>query len=961
MKRAILILAASAYLVATPTADASARDIRTDQSSRVVLPAPAPGALGEVEPPASHAAMSRGFRGARLETLWIFDADFEDLAGDNAGWTSYDRSGTLAQANYWHHDTIRLTEPYLGDSTWWCGTHNICWVQPRGYGNDWLQILERNMVEIEGTSPGDIVELEWDQRYAMERNYDYGHVEVSDDDGTSWSTMAVYNNTGFQGAGIPHDWDHPVDGHVTLDLSEYAGQAIRLRYRFESDWQCSSQDEYDNLLHSLKDGAWQLDNITVEVNGSPVFYDDCESGNMGWIHDDTEASGQTGVVFSRGRFGIDFVTGRGFTCENRPVGSWMYAAVDPFTSTMVDGQSTWLVSPPIYVGSAERLVGQWDMWVDCPDPTEDLFDLSLASSDLYQCTTYLDGFIDEEVTGGWYTTSPHWNVWTDNWDRFAGNDWLAIEWMLWSNGPPEEPHMAGIFLNRQRVGVPSGDAGTRFEEHLAMRFNDWFQDDLPDALDESAGVRIFDDDGIASAFLVATNDGGETWEAYACVREDPGNPSNLLWIVPPPVNQMTPGSEILYYYEATDSVGNVATYPEDAPNRAWEFSILPITGSTTDPGLLLVDKTGLGPWCPTSADRTHFVWAQHYYREALGILGFEFDVYDVEFPGLVGGPLSNGPDTSGMKYYDTQIWFAGGHSASTIKGCDQWNLIQWLNQSGEGKERNLLLTGNNIGTELMGDAPQETLNFYTTWLASNYVADAVGVATVDSVPGLLDRAGGFDFVTHDDGECILAGGCPDPLEAFDVVDARPGVVGNEVFADYEREDLSTAPAGVAYTHPTMGYQTINLGFGIEYVMDGTNPDNPGNYTPEGYHHTGIRDRVALMGNVMQYFGLTPDGPGTDVAEGGIENMLSHARPNPFNPVTRIDYSVREAGPVVIEIYSVAGRAVRRLLDAEVEAGTSGSVVWDGTNDSGERCASGVYFYRIVAPGFAATRRMVLLK
>ena len=46
-------------------------------------------------------------RGARLETLWIFDADFSTTVGDDA-WTATDRSGTLATENFWHHDTIRI-------------------------------------------------------------------------------------------------------------------------------------------------------------------------------------------------------------------------------------------------------------------------------------------------------------------------------------------------------------------------------------------------------------------------------------------------------------------------------------------------------------------------------------------------------------------------------------------------------------------------------------------------------------------------------------------------------------------------------------------------------------------------------------------------------------------------------------------------------------------------------------
>jgi len=157
------------------------------------------------------------------------------------------------------------------------------------------------MVEVASTVPGDLVELEFDQRYAMERNYDYGYVEVSGDGGGTWTTLAAYNNTGFQGAGVPHNWNHPTDGHVVHDISTYAGIPIELRFRFESDIAYSSQDQYDNSQHSVKDGAWQLDNITIKQNGSPIFYDDSESGNMGWVHDPLPPAGQTGVRFEIGQ------------------------------------------------------------------------------------------------------------------------------------------------------------------------------------------------------------------------------------------------------------------------------------------------------------------------------------------------------------------------------------------------------------------------------------------------------------------------------------------------------------------------------------------------------------------------------------------------------------------------------------------------------------------------------------
>ena len=102
---------------------------------------------------------------------------------------------------------------------------------------------------------------------------------------------------------------------------------------------------------------------------------------------------------------------------------------------------------------------------------------------------------------------------------------------------------------------------------------------------------------------------------------------------------------------------------------------------------------------------------------------------------------------------------------------------------------------------------------------------------------------------------------------------------------------------------------------------------------------------------------------TDVGDGRTPmNWLRQNVPNPFNPTTRISYSVSAQGRVRVELFDVAGRLVRRLVD-EVQAPIADGyeVRWDGTNQRGEPAASGVYFYRILAPGFTATRKMVLLR
>ena len=92
------------------------------------------------------------------------------------------------------------------------------------YGNDWVQVLERHFTEAVGQS-GQLV-LEYDQRYAMEKDYDYGYVDVSDDGGHLWETLATFMNTGFmETPGYSQDWDSESYGHPVLDLSAYAGSA----------------------------------------------------------------------------------------------------------------------------------------------------------------------------------------------------------------------------------------------------------------------------------------------------------------------------------------------------------------------------------------------------------------------------------------------------------------------------------------------------------------------------------------------------------------------------------------------------------------------------------------------------------------------------------------------------------------------------------------------------------------
>jgi flagellar hook assembly protein FlgD len=65
--------------------------------------------------------------------------------------------------------------------------------------------------------------------------------------------------------------------------------------------------------------------------------------------------------------------------------------------------------------------------------------------------------------------------------------------------------------------------------------------------------------------------------------------------------------------------------------------------------------------------------------------------------------------------------------------------------------------------------------------------------------------------------------------------------------------------------------------------------------------------------------------------------------------------------VSIRVYDVSGQLVRTLVDEFTTTGRH-DAVWDGRNNNGETVTTGVYFYRMTAPGYASqTLKMLLLK
>ncbi len=99
---------------------------------------------------------------------------------------------------------------------------------------------------------------------------------------------------------------------------------------------------------------------------------------------------------------------------------------------------------------------------------------------------------------------------------------------------------------------------------------------------------------------------------------------------------------------------------------------------------------------------------------------------------------------------------------------------------------------------------------------------------------------------------------------------------------------------------------------------------------------------------------------TGVDELPVSLKLYGNHPNPFNPMTRIAFSLPQPGTVSVSVYDVTGRLVNTLGGSEYEAGR-GEIVWDGTDEAGRAVATGVYLYRMEVAGEWRDGKMVLLK
>jgi hypothetical protein len=215
---------------------------------------------------------------------------------------------------------------------------------------------------------------------------------------------------------------------------------------------------------------------------------------------------------------------------------------------------------------------------------------------------------------------------------------------------------------------------------------------------------------------------------------------------------------------------------------------------------------------------------------------------------------------------------------------------------------------------------------HTTTPSIWYVSEPDSGYSVDNIAPAVPE--GF-AVAYNTGSGNRLTWAPSPAEDF------------QYFRIYRSSDPNFVPSSSEFIHSLTatswsdpdydGWSVYYKITALDYVGNESGPATPGTVT-------------AVDGPVIpQAYGLYPNAP------------------NPFNPSTSIRYDVPAGGgAVTLRIYDVSGRLIRTLADGPQTAGQK-TAVWNGKDDRGRGMASGVYFYRLQAPGYKKTLKMILVQ
>ncbi len=190
--------------------------------------------------------------------------------------------------------------------------------------------------------------------------------------------------------------------------------------------------------------------------------------------------------------------------------------------------------------------------------------------------------------------------------------------------------------------------------------------------------------------------------------------------------------------------------------------------------------------------------------------------------------------------------------------------------------------------------------------------------------------------------------------------------------------LTAAYTAIAFEVDAM-LAPVGEAFAAALTLD---PDSP-LWLPDNYHPSAEGSYLAACVFYMRIYSDSPVGlefyGGLDPARALFYQQVAahasaiddnelpvyshqlYAYPNPANPKTDISFELTEAGAVILEVYTAAGRLVSKLSSGTVLAAGAQHFQWDGRDDAGASLPSGVYLVALSAGGHTSSTKVCLMK
>jgi hypothetical protein len=418
---------------------------------------------------------------------------------------------------------------------------------------------------------------------------------------------------------------------------------------------------------------------------------------------------------------------------------------------------------------------------------------------------------------------------------------------------------------------------------------------------------------------------------------------------------LTPGDTINYFFCAQDAFGKRNYFTKQlngegpplvtddvftAVNTPLEMTCLPANALAGKTNILYVDGyDGRG--------------AQPFFDTAFELLDLQPDRYDIlDVSSLSNnGPGSRVSDLFAqiIPYYKTIVWNTGdlpaglmgdGQLWGPFKSSDTGLLYEFLDQHPD-----------NPGLYLSGDDIAEEWDIY-----GNYgLLNPTFIEPVLAGPGhtLAGEPLSPLLTAVDTSSCFSHGGISDSLFANG---------GCPLAGDFDL--LHPAGSSVA--------EVGNPVTGKTYVISQATPNSAGStarviFSGFSFHHIRAKNagfppaRVEHLRDILNCFADSVPAPTTVSSAPMLTNYLDNVYPNPFNSDTTIRYGIKKRAQVSLKIFNVAGQLVKTLVNETQNPAVEYKVRWDGTSNSGQSIASGVYFFRLVTDEFTQSKKMVLLK